>query len=135
MERGDISNESPPRVLVHLDVVVQRKPEISKVLGIIPVMKMIQSYDPMALNRLWLFTSRNSVNLELFDVGCSKEDMDQVYEEIDSAGTNPFRWVSAHRSNQTLVSSLAYRPEVIGVVDIPERAFRYGSKYFDLERV
>lgn len=135
MQGGDISNGSPPRVLVHLDVIVQRQPEISKFLGIVPVVREKAFYDRLALNQFWLFTSRHGVTLELFDIGCSQSDMDQVMDDIDRIGTNPFRWGSGYESLDAFMHEFPYRPEVIGVVDLPERALQYGSKYFDLARV
>jgi hypothetical protein len=92
-------------------------------------------YDRVVLNRLWQFTSRNEVTLELFDLECSEDDMQTVIEDIDRIGTNPFRWVSAYKDVQTLVSELAYRPEVAGVVDIPSRGLMYGSHYYAMEGI
>jgi hypothetical protein len=135
MQGGDIDNGTPPRVLVHLDVVVQRRPEVTKILGMIPVTRQRAYYDRLVLNHFWLFTSRNGVNLELFDTDCSQDDMDSVMEDLERIGLNPFRWASAYDSVQQLVDEMPYRPELLGVIDLPERAFRYGSKYYDLGRV
>ena len=135
MQGGDLSNDSPPRVLVHLDVVIQNRPEVQKFLGLVPVVKQRAYYDRLALNRLWQFSSRQGVNLELFDFDCKQDDMDQVSEDLERVGTNPFRWFSAYDSAQTLMGEIPYRPEVLGIVDLPERAFTYGSKFYDLSRV
>lgn len=135
MEGGDISNGVSPRVLVHLDVVVATRPEITKFLGIIPTVKSRAYYDRVALNRMWLFTSRQGVSLELFDTGCEQRDLDQVMEDLERIGVNPFRWATAYKTQQELVDEIPYRPELLGVVDLPERAFVYGSKYYDLGRV
>ena len=131
MQAGDISNATPPRALVHLDLVVKKQPEFSKILGLIPVTRERAYYDRMVLNALWLHTSRYAVNLELFDIDASQSDMDVVMEDLERIGTNPFRWASSYRSLNALIDELPYRPEVVGVMDVPERALRYGSKYYE----
>lgn len=115
--------------MVHLDVVVSERPEVTRLLGIVPVVRTRSFYDRAVLNRLWLFTSRKAVSLELFDTGCSQDDMDAVVEDLDRIGTNPFRWASAYPDLQRVVDELAHRPEVAGVVDVPSRGLRYGSRY------
>lgn len=135
MQGGDIDNGTPPRVLVHLDVVTIEKVEVIKILRIIPSTRVRNFYDRVALNRFWLFSNRAQVNLELFDIGCSQDDMGTVMDDLDRIGTNPFRWASAYDSIQQLVDEMPYRPELLGVIDLPERAFFYGSKYYDLGRV
>lgn len=135
MQGGDIDNSGPGRMMVHLDVIVIRRPELTKVLGVIPVTREKSYYDRVAMNRFWLFTSRHAVSLEVFDYGCTQYDMDRVMEDLDRIGTNPFRWATAYRNSNELVDELAYRPEVVGVMDVPERAFFYGSKYFDMGRL
>jgi len=115
--------------------VVATRHEITKFLGIIPTVKSRAYYDRVALNRMWLFTSRQGVSLELFDTGCEQRDLDQVMEDLERIGVNPFRWATAYKTQQELVDEMPYRPELLGVVDLPERAFVYGSKYYDLGRV
>ena len=56
-------------------------------------------------------------------------------EDLDNLGTNPFRYAKAHRVVADLVAELPYRNELLCVIDIPTRALRYGSRYFDLGRV
>jgi hypothetical protein len=49
MRGGDISNEVPMRVIVTLDCILDRKPEMKKVLGI-PVFKEEVTYNRRALS-------------------------------------------------------------------------------------
>lgn len=135
MEKGNISNEFPSRILVNVALLTEDTPEVKRVLGIIPVTKINRKFDRIALNKLWQFTSRMGVTLELFDTGCTQEEMDKAYELLDRAGINPFRSAVAYDSLGDLVRELPYRPDVIGVLDLPEKAFVYGSKYFDLNRI
>lgn len=135
MQGGDIDNGTPKRVLVHLDILVQERPEVTKFLGIVPVVRSRAYYDRLVLNRLWQFTSKSGVNLELFDTGCTEDDMSAVMEDLESFGTNPFRWARTYDSITQLMDDMPYRPEVLGVVDVSSRALMYGSKYYDLGRV
>jgi len=59
--------------------------------------------------------------------------MDRVQEDLDNLGTNPFNYYHAYPVVADFVAELPYRPELKGVVDIPERGLRYGSKYINIE--
>jgi hypothetical protein len=135
MERGDISNSFPQRILIHLDVITAKVDEKVRIMGLIPKTRTRVVFDRLALNRMWNLSSRLGVSLELFDVDCDQSDMDEVDATLDRGGLNPFRACVAYSTVQQLISDLPFRPEVLGVADVPERAFRYGSKYFDLSRV
>lgn len=135
MRGGDLSNEAPPRYLVHLDVITATTVATEKVFGIFPVHRKETVFDRRALAHMWLFWQRSEATLELFDVGCSDEDMEEVVATLDKMGGSPFRYATAFRSIQEVVDLLPYRNEVRGVIDLPERAFRYGSYYVDLARI
>ena len=62
------------------------------------------------------------------------EEMDEVLEDLDNLGTNPFNYALAYPVVADLIAELPYRPELKGVVDIPSRALRYGSKFIDVGR-
>ena len=51
---------------------------------------------------------------------------------LDNMGTNPFRYFTAYESVGHLVAELPYRPEVVGVLDKPERLLRYGHWGLDI---
>lgn len=135
MEKGDLSNDFPPRVLVSLNIITIEVEETSRFLGIVPTTRIRRKYDRIALNKMWQFSSKMGVTLELFDTGCSQAEMDKVYEDLDRTGLNPFRTCTAYATVGELVRELPFRPEVIGVVDEPDKTFVYGSKYFDLNRI
>jgi hypothetical protein len=58
--------------------------------------------------------------------------MDEVLEDLDNLGTNPFNYSKAYRVPADLVAELPYRPELKHVIDIPERGLRYGHWYLDM---
>jgi hypothetical protein len=126
MYKGDISNELPKRFLVHLDVVVTSTPEIKKVFKVIPQIKYKTEYNMAALSRFYLHASKVGDTLELVTTDKNLEYVQEVVDYLDKVGTNPFRYSTAYESIEHLVSELPYRPEVVGVVDIPQRLLRYG---------
>ena len=135
MQGGDLSNEIPSRTIVTVDTFLTRMPRIKKVLGLIPVADEDVSYDRIMLQRFWYFAAKHGRVLELAGLGLSSKEMTQCMDDLDNLGTNPFNYASAYESPSDLVRQLPYRPEVVSVIDIPQRALRYGSYYFDLGRV
>lgn len=121
-----MSNELTKRVLVSTDVFISTNNTIKKILGIIPKVEVTYLLDRSVLSRLYLFADRTSYTLELIAFEMSEEDLAKIVEDIDSAGTNPFRYSTAYSSVGHLVADLPYRPEVAGVLDIPTRLLRYG---------
>jgi hypothetical protein len=132
---GDISNEVPLRVAVALDCIIDVKPSFKKVLGIIPVVGEDITYNRQALSLFWRFAEKFGYVLELVGFGYSQKEMDEVMEDLNNLGTNPFNYVVSYPVVADLVAELPYRPELVGVVDIPARGLRYGGKFIDLGRV
>ena len=134
MRGGDISNEIPMRVLVSLDCLLLREPRINKVLGIsVPYIET--TYDRRALAHFWRFKDTYEYSLELVGFERSQNDMDRILEDLNNLGTNPFNYAKAYNVVADLVAELPYRPEVKHVIDIPDRALRYGHWFLDEGRV
>ncbi len=134
MKGGDISNEVPLRVVVTLDCVLDRKPTVKKVLGV-PVFGEESQYNRQSLSLFWRFAEKYGYSLELVGFGYTKKEMEEVFEDLNNLGTNPFNYVNRYESVADLVGELPYRPELKGVVDIPSRGLRYGSKYLEMGRL
>lgn len=130
MKGGDISNEVPMRVVVGIDCVVKREVKISKVLGI-PVPKEDVTYNLQALSQFWRFREKNDYVLELAGFGYKQKEMDEVLEDLNNLGTNPFNYVKGYPTVSDLVAELPYRPEVKYVIDIPAHGLRYGHWYLE----
>jgi len=125
MRGGDISNEIPMRVAVSLDCLLVRETKFNKVLGIsVPYVET--NYNRQALSHFWRFRDKHGYTLELVGFGKSQSDMDRVLEDLDNLGTNPFNYAKAYNVVADLVAELPYRPELKHVIDIPDRALRYG---------
>jgi hypothetical protein len=125
MRGGDISNELPMRVAVSLDCLLIRETKFNKVLGIsVPYVET--NYSRQALSHFWRFRDKHGYVLELVGFGKSQSDMDRVLEDLDNLGTNPFNYAKAYNVVADLVAELPYRPELKHVIDIPDRALRYG---------
>lgn len=132
MEKGDISNGTPPTVLVHLDVVRLRQTVTEKkFFGLVTRSHEERTYDRLVLNALWRYAYQTGVGLEVFDPGASESDMSKVMDELDGTGVNPFARVRIAPSVRSVVASLAYEPMTLGVIDLPERGLSYGSKWID----
>lgn len=132
MKGGDISNGIPLRVAVTLDCIIDRKPTFKRVLGV-PVAGEEVSYNRQALSLFWRFADKYGYSMELVGFDMSTKEMQQVQEDLDNLGTNPFNYYLRYNVVADLVAELPYRPELVGVVDIPSRALRYGSKFINLE--
>ncbi|CAB4152492.1 hypothetical protein UFOVP621_12 [uncultured Caudovirales phage] len=135
MQGGDLSNETPRRAVVSVDCFLDREPIFKKVLGLVPYTSEEVTYNRAMLSRFWRYSNDNGLILELVGFGYSQKEMDEIMEDLDNLGTNPFRYAKAHRVVADLVAELPYRNELLCVIDIPTRALRYGSRYFDLGRV
>lgn len=120
---------------MHLDVVTVRETVKTRTWGIIPRSHDEVLVDRLALNRIWQFGARHDVSLDLFAHGVSQAELDTLVSGMEAAYANPFRWAVAYPTIRQMVAELPYRPEVIGVIDLPERALRYGSHYLDLTRI
>lgn len=131
MWKGDISNAMPKRVLVLDELVIITVESIEKKFKFIPVVKAVRQYDRLMLNKLYNYTTRMGVTLELISFNLTTEELELSYNEIDNVGTNPFRYFTAYKSPRKLIEELPFRPEVVGVFD-PERQLMYGHWGLDL---
>lgn len=135
MRGGDISNETPKRLAVTLDCILDAEPVVERVLGLIPKAHVEYTYNRANLSKIWFYSSDKGLVVELIGFGYSQKDMDEVLEDLNNLGTNPFTYAKAYERISDLVDELPYRPELVGVVDLPQRALRYGSRYLDIWRV
>jgi hypothetical protein len=126
MQGNDISNAMPQRVIVTADVITDIYEDNKYVLGFIPVKKSRKEYNRLVLSHLYMTSLKRGITMELISFTHSDEEMVKLMLHLDKVGTNPFRYGSSYKSVDKLVAELPYRPEVIGVIDIPTRLLRYG---------
>jgi hypothetical protein len=126
MLKGDISNELPQRVIVVADVFLNTDVEVTKRFKIFSTKKINKTVRRELLSSLYLTTTRRGITLELVSFDLSEEQLAEVIDFLDKKGTNPFRYFMSYGSIDELIRELPYRPEVVGVLDIPNRLLRYG---------
>jgi hypothetical protein len=133
--RGDISNETPPRIIVTIDVVVDSEQEESRKLFRVELTRKVKSLRNPELSRLWnaSFNYGLAVELAAFEEdGWSQQDLDRLMTRLDNRGGNPFNYSELFPSFHDLVSELPYRPNLKAVIDTPNQVARYGSWGLDL---
>ena len=130
MKGGDISNVSSMQAIVTTRVVVKLLEEESG--GIFRRSKSfkIGDIDLLACNKLWILSNNYALSLEL--AGFEKEDwneqlLDKAFEKLERRVVNPFNYHELYESEDELIATLPYRPNLKAVIDIPEKVARYGS--------
>ena len=87
------------------------------------------------LSRCYLYQSKTNYSLELVGFGMTQDELEDTLEDIDQLGTNPFRYATAYNAIEDLVTDLPYRPEIVGVLDMPDRMLRYGHWGMDFTQL
>jgi len=132
LKNGDISNELPKRIVVVSDVFLTVELKVKKKFKFFPVPEVDKKIRRDILSYLYLYTTKNGVTLELVSFDISQDELAKTVDVLDSMGTNPFRYFSSYASIDHLVAELPYRPEVVGVLDLPTRLLRYGHWGLDI---
>lgn len=137
MRNGDISNDVPKRIIVTTDTFVMLETKMSKKrkLSFKKYTHKNVSFKREVLSRLYLFNDRTPFNLELASFDFDTEELTKIVDALDQAGTNPFRYHATYASIEKLVAELPFRPEVVGVIDRPDRLLRYGHWGMDMTRL
>lgn len=132
MYKGDISNAFTRRVLVTTDAVLTWESSIKKVFGFIPKIEKKYSFNSQILSRIYLWATRSEYTYELVTFDLNEKELDALIASLEKIGTNPFRYATVYTSIDHLIAELPYRPDVVGVMDRPDRLLRYGSWGMDL---
>lgn len=135
MKHGDISNDLPKRVIVTLDTFLNVAVEVKKKFKILPVATKSTTLNRAMLSRMYLFSQRAGYTMELASFTLNEDALQKVIDNLDHVGTNPFRYFTVYESVDHLVQELPYRPEVVGVLDVPSRALRYGHWGLDFSQL
>jgi len=136
MQYGDISNDIPQRIIVTTDVFVLLETEVlPKKYKIFKQSRKKVSFKKEVLSQLFLWAVQTPYVIELASFNLDQEELQKVLDTLDKYGTNPFRHCVAYESVEFLVKQLPYRPEILGVIDRPDRLMRYGHWGMDLTRL
>jgi len=138
MLRGDISNETPPRLIVTIDVVVVSELTESKGLLRRSMVRKVTGLHNAQLSRLWNASFNYGLAIELAafeDEQWTQEDVNKLMNRLDNRGGNPFNYAELYGSFHDLVTELPYRANLKAVIDLPDRVARYGSWGLDLNNL
>lgn len=139
MKNGDISNETSPRVIVNIDVVVNSELiENKRVLRSATMERKVTGLNNLALSHLWNMTNKYGLSAELVgfeDDLWSQEHLNSLMERLDSRGGNPFNYALVYSNIEDFIGELPYRSNLKGVIDLRERVARYGSYGVELDNL
>jgi hypothetical protein len=138
MRGGDISNETPPRIIVVIDVVAQSEIEETRKFLKSSTSRKITKLNNPALSQLWVLANRYGLSVELagFETeSWSQEDLDAVMDKLDRRGGNPFNYAELYTDIDDFISELPYRNNLKGVIDLQGRVARYGSWGIELQNL
>jgi hypothetical protein len=137
--RGDISNETPPRIIVNIDAVVSSDiDEEKRIIRGNKLTRRILGLNNPALSLLWnkSYQFGLSVELSAFESELwTQEHLDKLMARLDSRGGNPFNYAELYPTIDDFIGELPYRTNLKGVVDIVERVARYGSWGIELQNL
>jgi len=138
MRGGDISNETPPRIIVVIDVVAQSEIEETRKFLKSSTSRKVTKLNNPALSQLWILANRYGLSVELagFETeSWSQEDLNTVMDKLDRRGGNPFNYAELYTDIDDFISELPYRNNLKGVIDLRGRVARYGSWGIELENL
>jgi hypothetical protein len=135
---GDISNETSPRLIVVIDVVVESDIVESKKFLKTKLERKVKSLNNLALSHLWNLSNKYGLSVELIafdDEFWTQEHLDYVMEKLEKRGGNPFNYAELYVTKDELVGELPYRNNLKGIIDLKERVARYGSWGIELNNL
>jgi hypothetical protein len=139
MKGGDISNETPPRIIVVIDVaVVSDLDESKRLFTGSKLTRVVKSLNNPVLSLLWNRAAQYGLSVELAafaDELWTQEHLDKLMARLDSRGGNPFNYAELYDSISDFVGELPYRANLKGVIDITERVARYGSWGIEIQNL
>lgn len=130
MKNGDISNETPQRLIVIADVVAETAEKETRRLFKTETSLELKNIKKLEVAQLWTITNRYGLSVELAGIeesGWTQKMLDRVMEILDRRGGNPFNFAQVYLTTQELVDDMPYRVNLRGVIDLPGRAALYGS--------
>jgi hypothetical protein len=138
MRGGDISNETPPRIIVVIDVVCESiiKEERKFLRG--SQYRTYSKLNNLALSELWRLSERYGLSVELaaFESELwTQESIDAFIDKLERRGGNPFNYAELYLNIDDFISDLPYRNNLKGVIDLQSRVARYGSWGIELNNL
>lgn len=138
MQNGDISNATPPRIIVNIDVVAESEIVEDKKFFSSTVQRKVTKLNNLSLSQLWNMSYRLGLSIELaaFENEMWTQDLlDAFIDKLERRGGNPFNYAELYLDIDDFIGDLPYRSNLKGVIDIPERVARYGSWGIELNNL
>lgn len=136
MLNGDISNETSPRIIVLIDVVVESELADKKLLGLTTGQeRKVLGMNNLSLSHLWNLSNKYGLSVELAGFASElwkQEDLDKVMDKLDRRGGNPFNYAELYDTIDDFIGEIPYRNNLRGIIDLPGRVARYGSRGIEL---
>jgi hypothetical protein len=136
MINGDLSNDTPPRIIVLSDVVCDVL--IDETGRFIKRSTRKIKFKKVELSQLWNLSFKYGLSVELAafaDEGWTQIELDTLMEKLDNRGGNPFNYANLYEDCEEIVEELPYRANLKGIVDIRDRVARYGSWGIELDNL
>jgi hypothetical protein len=138
MRGGDISNETPPRIIVLIDVVAESETEETRKFLRSSTSRKVTKLNNQSLSHLWILANKFGLSVELagFETDdWTQEHLDSIMDRLDRRGGNPFNYAELYANIDDFISELPYRGNLKGVIDLPGRVARYGSWGIELQNL
>lgn len=137
MRGGDISNETPPRLIVLIDTVVESEIVEERGLLLKKQVRKVKKLNHLALSQLWLISEKYGLSVELggfADEYWTQEHLDQVMDKLERRGGNPFNYAELYSNLEDFIGELPYRSNLKGVISDGQAA-RFGHWGIDLQNL
>jgi hypothetical protein len=138
MRNGDISNETPPRIIVVIDVVCESVIKEERKFFRGSQYRTYSKLNNLALSELWRLSERYGLSVELaaFESELwTQESIDTFIDKLERRGGNPFNYAELYLNIDDFISDLPYRNNLKGVIDLQSRVARYGSWGIELNNL
>jgi hypothetical protein len=132
---GDISNATPPRIIVLIGVVAEVTfEEQRKGLRRIKVPKV--TWRKENLSYLWNVSYKFGLSVELAALaedGWTESMLGSMMDKLDNRGGNPFNYYYLYENTQELVDELPYKTNFKGIIAEPGTVAKFGSWGIELQ--
>ena len=139
MQGNDLANSQTYRYYVAAELVFRRaeESETTKKGWFSSMMRQKVSWTPdlMVTSMLWRWSSNLGARLELVFYGDLAEDAVFLWDLLEKSSANPFTDWHVFESPRVVRDSLPFRPDLMGIIDLPERSAMYGGRGLRLENL
>jgi hypothetical protein len=138
MQGNDLAASQTYRYYVAAEVVFRRAEETEQKKSWFSSMlrqKVSWTPDLRVLSHLWRWSSNLGARLELVFYGDLADDAVFLWDLLESSAANPFNDWHAFESPRAVQDMLPFRPDLMGVIDLPERSAFYGGRGLRLENL